>query len=181
VPPLRASLPSGPLPQIELRLEHLAAIERQEQVVAAGLGWRGPVVDVLVGAAVVAQARSAGRGGRESAGWIARKVAAIDGLVGDGFDGREGADVGAAGILQLPFEGVGPARHAAVHRRRVGDRRQKAAKGVGGRRELEHHAKPRPALERRAVEVAGAVENQARVGQGAVAAARKGVVAPTAS
>ena len=125
-------------------------------------GGVGPVVDVLVGAAVVAQARTAAGGGGESAGRIARKVAAIDGLVGDGLDGREGADVGAAGILQLPFEGVGPARHAAVHRRRVGDRRQKAAKGVGDRRELEHHAKTRPAaLERRAVEVAGAVENQA--------------------
>ena len=80
MPPLRASLPSGPLPQIELRLEYLAAIERQEQVVAAGLGRRGPVVDVLVGAAVVAQARTAAGGGGESAVRIARKVAAIDGL-----------------------------------------------------------------------------------------------------
>ena len=59
-----------------------------------------------------------------------------------------------------------------MHRRRVGDRRQKAAKGVGGRRELEHHAKVRrAALECRAVEVAGAVENQASGGKDAVAAA----------
>lgn len=45
-----------PLPQGELRREHLAGIERQKEVVAASLGGRGPVVDKLVGAGVIAEA-----------------------------------------------------------------------------------------------------------------------------
>ena len=124
-----------------MRPEHLAAIEHQKQVVAACLTGRGPIIDVLVGAAVVAQARTASRGDREGVGRTARKRAARDALASDGLDGRERADEGAGGIPQLPLEGVGPPRFAGVDGGWIGHRRQKAAKGVRKPRErqkIEH-------------------------------------------
>src|SRR5437868_7021066 len=49
------------LGEIEVGGEDLAAVQRQEQREAAFGARRRPVVDVLVGRAVVAQARAAGR------------------------------------------------------------------------------------------------------------------------
>jgi len=65
-------------------------------LVAAGLARRGPVVDVLVGDAVVAQARIAGRGGRQGVGacafmldgWVAFTPAGrykLSGSIAGGF------------------------------------------------------------------------------------------------
>src|SRR6516165_1701499 len=78
---LSAALAVG-LGQVEVGGEHLAAVEGQEQRVAAAARG-GPVVDVLVGGGVIAQAGRAGRRGLQGVGGVGGKRRARGGLVGD--------------------------------------------------------------------------------------------------
>ena len=102
--------------QIEVRLEYQAAVEREEQG-AAPAARRRPVVDVLVGCGVVAQARPARHAGRKRVGRVAGERGTAGLLVGDVLDCTQGTDVVAIGVLELPFDRIGPAGLAGVHRR----------------------------------------------------------------
>lgn len=105
--------------ELEVCGERLPAIEGQIQRVAAGRCGRGPVVDVLPGRGVIAQARTAGCGCLEWITAVARKGGARHALICGGCNRGHRADVIAIGIGQTPFDWICPAGFARIEDRSI--------------------------------------------------------------
>jgi hypothetical protein len=158
-------IPNSVLLQHEIGRVGLAAFERQVQVVASGCCRRSPVVDVLVGRAVVPQAAVARGGGLQRVGRITGEIPAGNARIGYGFNRRQRAHVSAVGIRQLPFHWISLSSFAGVDGRRIIDGREETAELVGDKAtvgDLERSAlAARPPRICRAEQVAVAVGNQA--------------------